>query len=207
MASLILPPKNIVASVNAGSISTATTYSNASSVWNGSPMSYNVVLTIIPLLNSSEDTTPTQYEWNGFDITAGMWLGQPNGACYNIKSVSAQDAVSVTCVIEDVDLYVLLNDITQTGNNAPLEDSNGLVFNISEDGLPIITPTATQIGAIGAASQWLNDLHDRFRDRNYYTTFFSIDPNSTIYPSGSFVLGGFVKLLSNSTFSFINGNS
>jgi len=52
MASLILPPKNIVASVNAGSISTATTYSNASSVWNGSPMSYNVVLTITPLLNT-----------------------------------------------------------------------------------------------------------------------------------------------------------
>ena len=205
MASLMLPPKNIVASVNPGSISTASTYSNASSVWNGYPISYNVVLTITPLTNSSEDTTPTPYEWNGNDISVGMWLGQNNGATYQIISISAQSSLEVTCVIQDVDLFVLLNDNTQAGVNQPQEESPSLVFEIGEDGLPIITPTATQTGSIGLASQWLNDLHDRFRFRNYLTDFFSLSPNNTSYTG--FAEGDLVSLNTSGVWVKVEGST
>ena len=135
MAQLILPPKNIVGSIDMGSTSVNSTYSNGSSVWNGSPFSFNATLTITPQTNSSEDTTPTPYQWDGNDISVGMWFGQPNGSIYKIVSISAQSSTSITCVIEDVDLYVLLTDNTSTGNNFPAESQNSLVFDVSEDGL------------------------------------------------------------------------
>ena len=178
MAQLILPPKNIVGSIDFGSTSVASTYSNGSSVWDGSPFSFNVTLTITPQLNSSQDTTPTPYQWDGNDVSVGMWFGQNNGTTYKIVSISAQNTTSVTCVIEDVDLYVLLVDNTQTGNNYPQELQNSLIFDVSDDGLPVVTPTASITGLIGTAAQWLNDLHDRFRYRNYLTDFFALDPNS-----------------------------
>ena len=148
MAQLILPPKNIVGSIDFGSTSVASTYSNGSSVWDGSPFSFNVTLTITPQLNSSQDTTPTAYEWNGNDVSVGMWFGQPSGATYKIVSISAQNSTSVTCVIEDVDLYVLLIDNTQAGNNYPEETNNSLIFEVSDDGLPVITPTASILSLI-----------------------------------------------------------
>ena len=205
MAQLILPPKNIVGSINSGSVTVNSTYTNGASVWNGSPFSFNATLTITPQLNSSEDTTPTAYEWNGFDVAVGMWFGQTNGSSYKIVSISSQTATEVVCVIEDVDLYVLLTDNSQAGNNFPLENQNSLIFEVSEDGLPVVAPTAIIIGLIGGAAQWLNDLHDRFRYRNYLTTFFALDPNSTAY--ASFVVGDFVSLQSDGTFAVVTGNS
>ena len=167
MAQLILPPKNIVGNIDPSSVSVNASYTNASSVWDGFPITFNATLTISPQLNSSEDTTPIAYQWNGDDIEVGMFLGQSNGASYKIVSISSQTSTSLTCVLEDVDLYVLLTDNSQAGNNYPLEDQAGLIFDISDDGLPVITPTAIISGEIGLNAQWLNDLHDRFRFRNY----------------------------------------
>jgi len=205
MAQLILPPKNIVAAFNSGTVTVNSTYSNGSSVWDGAPFRFEAVLTITPQLNSSQDTTPTPYQWDGNDISIGMWIGQNNGSAYRIVSISAQSSTSITAVVEDVDLYNLLIDNTQTGNNFPLEDQPSLVFDVSEDGIPVVAPTATISGLIGTNANWLNDLHDRFRYRNYLTTFFALDPNSTAY--ASFTVGNFVKLQSDGSFAVITGNS
>ena len=68
MAQLILPPKNIVGNIDPSSVSVNASYTNASSVWDGFPITFNATLTISPQLNSSEDTTPIAYQWNGDDI-------------------------------------------------------------------------------------------------------------------------------------------
>ena len=166
MANLILPPKNIVGNIDLGSVSVNATYSNIASVWDGFPFSFDITLTITPQTNSSEDTTPTPYEWNGNDISVGMWLGQPSGNTYQIVAITSQNATTVVCTIEDTDLYCLLVDNTSTGNNYPSEGQNSLIFDISEDGMPVVTPVSQITGLIGTAAQWLDDLHDRFRYRN-----------------------------------------
>ena len=205
MANLILPPKNIVGNIDLGSVSVNATYSNPASVWDGYPFSFDITLTITPQTNSSEDTTPTPYEWNGNDISVGMWLGQINGNTYQIVAIASQNATTVVCTIEDTDLYCLLVDNTSTGNNYPQEGQNSLIFDISEDGMPVVTPVAQITGLIGTSAQWLDDLHDRFRYRNYLTKFFSLDPNSTIY--ASFNVGDFVKLQSTGDFAVVTGNT
>lgn len=205
MAQLILPPLSIVAAVRNGSTTVNTTYSNPLSTWNGSAFKYNTILDLIVQTNSSEDTTPTAYQYSGLDVQVGMWIGLTNGYIYKITSIASATETQVNCVIEDADLYNLLIDNTQQGDNFPPESQNGLIFTISDDGIPIIVPTALIRSAIGDSTQWLNDLHDRFRFRNYLTDFFAINPDSTSYTG--FVEGDFVKINSSGVFIKVTTNN
>ena len=168
MAQLILPPLTIIATLSPGSVpSIVATYSNPLSPWDGSTTKYGIILDITPQYTSSYDTTPP-LEYNGLDIEVGMWFGvSSTGYTYKITSIVSATPYQVECVVEDVDLYNLLIDNTQTGNNS-IDEVPGLIFKISDDGIPVVTPTALIRSGIGDATQWLNDLHDRFRFRNYF---------------------------------------
>ena len=205
MAQLILPPLSIVAEVRNDSISINAYYTNPASVWDGYPYKFGVILDITTVTNSSQDTSPVPFEYNGVDINVGMWLGLPNGTAYKITSIASKTASVVECVIEDVDLYNLLIDNTQQGNNTPIAQFNGLVFNIGNDGLPVITPTEQIRSVLGDPAQWLNDLHDRFRFRNYLTDFFAINPDDTSYTG--FAEGDFVKINSSAVFIKVTTNN
>jgi hypothetical protein len=193
MASLIKPPITIPASINFGSTSVVSTYVNALSPWNGSPFTFECDLTIEIQETSSYDTTPPLY-YTSTNIEVGMWLGLPNGNCYRINAISnigGQFNTSCTVILQDVDLYNLVVDNTGMGNNFPPEGFVGVIFRLSDDGLPVVTPTEQIRSQIGDLSNWLNDLHDRFRFRNYITDFFCIDSNDTTYTG--IAVGDFVK--------------
>ena len=181
MASLITPPICIPASINFGSTSTTSTYSNALSPWDGSPFIFTCTLTVLPQETSSYDTTP-QLLYNASNLVAGMWFGLPNGYTYRIQSITSVNPAGTSCtlVIEDVDLYNLVTDNSGMGNNFPVEGFTGLFFSIGLDGLPIITPTEQIRSQIGDLTNWFTDITNRFRFRNYLTDFFSLDINSTI---------------------------
>jgi hypothetical protein len=200
MASLILPPITLPASINFGSTTVVSTYNNISSPWNGSPFTFQCHLTINIQETSSYDSVPPLY-YNASDIEVGMWLGLPNGNCYRINSISnigGEFNTTCTVVLQDVDLYNLLVDNTSMGNNFPPEGFVGLIFRLSDDGLPVVTPTEQIRSQIGDLSNWLNDLHDRFRFRNYLTDYFSININDTSY--SSIQIGDFVRINSSGTF-------
>ena len=78
-------------------------------------------------------------------------MGQPNGNTYQITSISSQTDTQVVCILQDTDLYCLLTDNTSAGNNFPLEDQNSLIFEISEDGIPVVAPVAQIVSQIGVA--------------------------------------------------------
>ena len=68
-----------------------------------------------------------------------------------------------------------------------------------------MSPTVTITGQIGVSTGWFNDIHDRFKFRNYLNDYFALDFNSTIY--SGFSEGDFVKLNSDTTFSKVTGNT
>ena len=205
MAQLILPPLSIVAAVRNGSTTVNTTYSNPSSVWNGSAYKYTTILDLTIQTNSSEDTTPTAYQYSGLDVQVGMWIGLPNGYSYKITSIAAATETQLNCVIEDTDLFNLLIDNTQQGDNFPPESQNGLIFRIGDTGIPVIVPTELVRSSIGDFALWLNDIHDRFRFRNYLTDFFAINPDDTSYTG--FAEGDFVKINSSGVFIKVTTNN
>ena len=199
MAHLINPPKTLVSSINSGSVAVSRYYINPSSVWNGYPYEFTVTFTVNPQSTSDPDSLPTPYEYNGLNVRVGEWFGQPNGLCYLIVSISSATTSTVSCTIQDVDLMNLLLDPSQTGSNGPQEDQNGVIFELGDDGTPVIDPTELQRGGFGSSTYWLNDLYGRFTYRNNIEDYYSNLPvGSTGYVG--FSVGDFVYLDQNSRF-------
>ena len=206
MAQLITPPICIPASINFGSTTVASTYTNAVSPWNGSSFTFNCTFTVLIQETSSYDTNPI-LQYNANNLTADMWFGLPNGNSYKIQSITSVNTQGTSCVLvlKDVDLYNLVVDNTGNGNNFPPEGFIGLFFTIGSDGLPVITPTEQIRSQIGDITNWLNDLHDRFRLRNYITDYFTININDTSY--SGIVEGNFVKINSSGSFVKVTGTT
>ena len=191
-----------------GDITVVQTYSNPTSVWNGSPIKFSVDVISRAQGNSDEGAAPN-YIYTLNDISIGMWLGQPNGAAYQITQVTSisGDGLSGTIIIEDVDLYNLVLDNTGLGNNSPIENVFGAIFEIGIDGLPTLTPLYSQLGTFGSVETigiWSNDLINRFSYRNYINDYFTLTPN-TVYAGIS--TGDFVRIDTDGTFVKVTGTT
>jgi hypothetical protein len=181
MAQLILPPKLLTFKINSGSTVVINTYSNPSSVYDGYPIQFEVDLyTDVQYHSSDASTTP--YQYNAYDIIAGDWIGQPTGKSYRIVSItSVTDANNLTVVIEDEDLYNLLGDNTGLGGNYPDEEQYGVIFDLSDDGLPKITNVTLQSGQLPTSPYFAFDLDGRFRYRNFITDYWELDKDDQSY--------------------------
>ena len=181
MANLLTAPICLPTLVT-GNIVVVETYTNPTSIWDGSPIRYRVDIECVQQGNSDEGAAPN-YIYTLNDVRLDMWLGQPNGAAFQIKqfiSISG-DGLSGTIVIEDVDLYNLVLDNTGLGNNSPIENLYGAIFEIGIDGLPTLTPLFSQLGTFGAVETigiWSNDLINRFSYRNYINDYFTLTRGS-----------------------------
>jgi hypothetical protein len=204
MANIPNLPVTIVGKVLGGSVSTNTYYTNASSLYDGYPYTYDVTLELVPVLNSDDRITPNAYTYDANHIQVGMWVGQPNGLMYQIiaiNSVTSGSLIDVT--IKDVDLFNLLSDTTFSGNNAPVEETFGIVFGISEDGDPILNGLELQRGNLSDINYWVNDFYARFQYRNLITTYYNNNPSNLVYSTG-YTVGQLVYLDSTGQFQIVD---
>lgn len=204
MANIPNLPVTIVGKVLGGSVSTNTYYTNASSLYNGYPYTYDVTLELVPVLNSDDRITPNAYTYDANHIQVGMWVGQPNGLMYQIiaiNSVTSGSLIDVT--IKDVDLFNLLSDTTFSGNNTPVEETFGIVFGISEDGDPILNGLELQRGNLSDINYWVNDFYARFQYRNLITTYYNNNPSNLVYSTG-YTVGQLVYLDSTGQFQVVD---
>jgi len=81
MAKLAPPPITLVSRINVSSMSVVGTYVDPKpfSIYNGAPYDFQVTFTITPQSTSYEDSVPTPFEYNGFNIRVGDWIGQNTG--------------------------------------------------------------------------------------------------------------------------------
>ena len=181
MAQLILPPKLLTFKINSGTTNVVTTYSNPSSIYDGYPLQFEVDITVDVQYHSS-DTTPTPYVYDAYSVSANDWIGQPSGKSYRIVSItSVTDANNLTVVIEDEDLYNLLNDLTTLGFNYPDEEQYGVIFDLNQEGLPKITNVTVQSGQLPTSPYFAFDLDGRFRYRNFITDYWELDKDDQAY--------------------------
>ncbi len=181
MAQLILPPKLLTFKINSGTTNVVTTYSNPSSIYDGYPLQFEVDITVDVQYHSS-DATPTPYVYDAYSVTTNDWIGQPSGKSYRIVSItSVTDANNLTAVIEDEDLYNLLNDLTTLGFNYPDEEQYGVIFDLNQEGLPKITNVTIQSGQLPTSPYFAFDLDGRFRYRNFITDYWELDKDDQSY--------------------------
>ncbi len=204
MANIPILPVTIVAKVVGGSVTTNSYYTNASSLYNGYPYTYDVTLELVPVLNSDDRTLPNSYTYDANNIEVGMWVGQPNGLAYEIIAINGVTSGSLIDVtIKDVDLFNLLSDTTFSGNNAPLEESYGVVFGLSEDGDPVLNGLELQRGNLSDINYWVNDFYGRFQYRNLISTYYNNDSDNLVYGTG-YTVGQLVYLDSTGQFQIVD---
>lgn len=204
MANIPHLPVTIVGKVVGGSVTTNTYYTNASSLYNGYPYTYNVTLELVPVLNSDDRITPNAYTYDTNHLEVGMWLGQPNGLMYEIIAISTPTSGSLIDVtIKDADLFNILSDTTFSGNNAPLEEAFGVVFSLSEDGDPVLNGLELQRGNLSDINYWVNDFYARFQHRNLIITYYNNDPSNLVYSTG-YNVGQLVYLDSTGQFQIVD---
>jgi hypothetical protein len=96
--------------------------------------------------------------YDGQDITVGQWIGNlTSGQAWQIISIPSKTSETVIAEIQDVYRYNTFRDTTQSGNGSP-----GLgvyvVFNIGDDGLPLIDPAPPA----GTSNSFFTNIQSRF---------------------------------------------
>lgn len=194
MANIPSLPITIVAKIVPGSLAVDTTYNNPSSAYNGYPYTFTATLEVIPAVNSDDRIIPNPYNFDAYHITEGMWIGQTNGSSYQIIGASTpSDSTHIDVVLKDVDLFNLLSDAAISGSNTPVEGNYSVLFNLSEDGDPILSSIELQRANLPDINYWLNDLYGRFQHRNLVSSYYNNNPDNLVYGTG-YVVGQLVYL-------------
>lgn len=180
----ILPIRlTFMTQTNMGVANTFTDSSDPSDPYAGFPYQWNIKLTITPQPHSCH-ITPTPFFYNGLDVKVGDWITTVDGG-YAVKiiSITTQTDSEVDCVVEDVDRFNTMTDNTQNGVGIG-PDGAGFIFEISDDGLPIVGPIPQN--AMPPTVQ--TDLISRFRYRNSKTNFIRV-----YQPSHGLAVGNIIR--------------
>lgn len=135
-----------------------------------SDITYSVTFSnILPQVYLSPDKSSyTQY--NGLNIEVGDWVSSgPYGRAYEIKSITSSSTTSVSCLISDINGYIL----STFGNNFPI-GGKSYVFELNEDGFPILSSPLTVDAQDLITKSWQVDLMSHFMSRNLRTQYISI---------------------------------
>ena len=90
-----------------------------------------------------------------------------SGKTYLIEEIiTVIDSSAAILKIKDENLYVLKSDSSQSGNNYPDEDQPGAVFELDEDGNPILAGITYQSAQFPGLTYWIEDIKSRFE---YYS--------------------------------------
>ncbi len=161
-----VPTKFLVTRVTAGTSISVDTITDETSPYFGYPTSFQIEVTIDTQTHSSPDTREG-FIYNAYDVEAGDWFAQPSGKTYLIEQViTIIDSSAAILKIRDENLYVLKSDSSQTANNFPDEDQPGAIFELDEDGNPILAGITYQSAQFPGLTYWIEDIKSRFE---YYS--------------------------------------
>lgn len=161
-----VPTKFLVTRVTTGTSIPVDTITDETSPYFGYPTSFQIEVTIDTQTHSSPDTREG-FIYNAYDVEAGDWFAQPSGKTYLIEQViTVIDNSAAILKIRDENLYVLKSDSSQTANNFPDEDQPGAIFELDEDGNPILAGITYQSAQFPGLTYWIEDIKSRFE---YYS--------------------------------------
>ena len=134
----------------------------AEDAWGNVPYQWRVIASVSTQTHSS-GFTRVPYEYNWDDVKVGMWVAADDPAkALKIVSIENTSFGQIEIIVEDVERFNTFNDSTQSGIGI-FQASSGYIFQLAEDGLPLIYP----IDPTHTISPFFsNDLISRFRINN-----------------------------------------
>jgi hypothetical protein len=161
-----VPTKFLVTRVIGGTSIPVNTIEDETNPYFGYPSAFQIEIVIDTQTHSSPNTREG-YVYNAYDIEVGDWFAQPSGKTYLIEEIiSIIDNNAAILKIKDENLYVLESDATQAANNFPDEEQAGAIFELDEDGNPILAGITYQAAQFPGLTYWIEDIKSRFE---YYS--------------------------------------
>jgi len=168
---------------------------NPSDPWTGYPYQWQVGVSVQSQTHS-DPYTPRPYSYNGLDVTVGDWLFFANlNIAVEIISITAQDDYNLTLIVEDVQLYNIINDPAQTGHGIGGISGDGnydcIIAQLNSEGLPVFA----QLPDYSVPVNFIADVTNRFQFRNYIQDFIY-----ATQPGHSFNIGDIIWLSSDGNY-------
>ncbi len=122
-------------------------------------------------------------------IKVGMWIANvAYGVCFEIINIVSQTTTSIVMDVVDVDNYSGADglgglDPNTQGINTALDT---IVFELGDDGLPVLMEI-DQYLTNQISNNFVTDLINRFRSRNYFTSYVRAYQASNTFQEGNFL--------------------
>jgi hypothetical protein len=163
---------------------------------------WQVTLTITAQTHSSYKTRQP-YSYTGMDVNVGDYIADlSQGISLKIISVTSKSDSTITCIVEDILRYNTFRDPTSSGNGVFGVSANIMIFELNEEGMPIIDPTPSFV-----SPSVVNNLIARFTNFEESYNFILTQPNN------GFALGDLIAanpadngfVLANSAYPYLVG--
>lgn len=122
-------------------------------------------------------------------IKVGMWIANvAYGVCFEIINIVSQTSTSIVMDVVDVDNYSGADglgglDPNTQGINTSLDT---IVFELGDDGLPVLMEIDQSL-TNQISNNFITDLINRFRSRNYFTSYLRVYQASNTFTEGNFL--------------------
>ncbi len=122
-------------------------------------------------------------------IKVGMWVANvAYGVCFEIINIVSQNSTSIVMDVLDVDNYSGADGIggldpNTQGINTSLDT---IVFELGDDGLPVLMEIDQSL-TNQITANFITDLINRFRSRNYFTSYVRAYQASNTFSQGNFL--------------------
>lgn len=151
--------------------------------WIGSPYQWTVDMNI-SAQPTSDPFSASPFFYTGNDIKIGDWVSSSlDGAALRIIQITSQNTDNVVVIAEDVERFNTYSDPFQGGFGA-ISTGSGFLFEVSEDGIPILTGVAPGI----VPPSFQTDLIGRFAYRNTYQKYVQV-----LQTGHTFQIGDLIK--------------
>lgn len=160
----------------------------SSDPWIGAPYRFNVTFDVSGQPHGSH-LTRVPFIYGGGDVQVGDWISDlASGQALKIIEFVSQSESTIVAVAEDVDRFNTFTDYTGSGFGG-VNTGLGFVFQLGDDGLPILTPMTYLNSAVRNNVAWQLDQISRFRYRNYLRSAYPVHQGGH-----DFVVGDLVRL-------------
>ena len=147
----------IVGSIQADTLSITDYFSSASSIYDGTPLTYNGQFDIISQKSGWPNNEANYSTFNAYNIEVGYKFNLPTGKIYDVVGISVHSDTSASISIRDTNLTNYISSYQDPPENSPGTGDYGIFIPVI-DGVPSITNLPQYEQLFPVKSYWTDNV-------------------------------------------------
>jgi hypothetical protein len=147
----------IVGSIQADTLSIIDYFSSASSIYDGTPLTYTAQFDIVQQTSGWPNNETNYDTFNAYNIEVGYKFNLPTGRIYDVVAIDVHSATSASIDIRDTNLVTYISSYQDPPENYPTEGDYGIFIPVI-DGVPSITNLPQYESLFPVTSYWTDNV-------------------------------------------------